>query len=172
MGIRNQAGLDAHIQGLREAKAAFQKMPEVFRDRMLAATETTVREIARLAQANLRRSPSIQTRALHDHVAWKMTRTNGRGKVGIAMGSTTIAGRRVKGIIVAGRGGSALRSAGARRDIPSKRAHHVEFGNVHMPAEPFMRPAAEAEKNNYLDRCKRAGQEAERDLAAIGGGLR
>jgi len=28
----------------------------------------------------------------------------------------------------------------------SKYAHHVEFGNVHMAAEPFMRPAADAGK--------------------------
>jgi HK97 gp10 family phage protein len=163
--IFNQAGLGAHVRGLSEAKAAFQRLPEVVRARMLAATETTVREIARGAQARLRASPSIQTRALHDHVAWKVTKSNGRGRVGIATGSTVIGGTRVRGLVTAGRGGSALKSAGARIDKPSRRAHFVEFGTAHMPAEPFMLPAADAEKGHHLARCKAAGQEIERDLS-------
>lgn len=167
----NSAAIAGYVRGLREAKAAFQKMPEVFRERLLTATETTVREIARQAQARLRSSPSIQTRALHDRVAWKVTRTNGRGRVGISSGTTTIGGTRVKGIVTAGRGGSAMKSAGARIDRPSRRAHFVEFGTRRMPAEPFMVPALEAEQNPYLARCRAAGAAAERDLATSGGGL-
>src|SRR4051794_4457084 len=110
--VYNQAGLDAYIRGLKEAKAAFQRVPEVMRDRLLAATETTVREIARGAQSRLRASPSIQTRALYNHVVWKITKTNGRGKVGIASGTE------------------------ANGDNPAKRAHFVELGTVNMPAEP------------------------------------
>lgn len=170
----SESAIGGHVQGLREAKAAFQALPEAMRDRSLQATETTSSEIARGAQARLLRSPSVETRALHDHVAWKVTKTNGRGKVGIRAGTTTITVGtrkiRVKGIITAGRDGSASLSAGARKDNPARRAHFIEFGARHMRAEPFMIPAAEAEKGPHLDRMKRAGKAVEQDLAKIGGG--
>jgi hypothetical protein len=35
-----------------------------------------------------------------------------------------------------------------------------------MKAEPFMIPAADAEKAPYLQRCNQAGKLAERDLSA------
>jgi HK97 gp10 family phage protein len=168
----NQAAIAGYIQGLREAKAAFQALEPTFREHMADATETTVREIARGAQARLRSSPSIQTRNLHNAVGWSMNRKNGRGRAGITNTTTTlnVGGRRirVKGIITAGRGGSALKSAGARVDRPGRRAHFVEFGTRTMKAEPFMVPAAAAEKGPYLDRAKQAGKLAEKDLAAIG----
>lgn len=178
----NAAAIGAHVEGLREAKAAFQALPEIVRDAMLAATEVTVREIARGAKARLQASPSIQTRNLYNAVAWSINKKNGRGRVGIGMGTTTIttqasfargviAGRkiRVKGIITAGAGGGA---AGGRIDKPSKRAHYVEFGTKHMPAEPFMIPAADAEKDHFLARCRAAGRTIETETARIGGGSR
>lgn len=170
----NQAGIAGHIRGLREAKAAFQKLPEVVRANMLDAVETTVREIARGAQARLQASPSIQTRNLYNAVAWRVTKTNGRGRVGITSGTTTIqiGARkvRVKGIITAGRGGSASTSAGAKLDRPSRRAHFVEFGTRHHSAEPFMTPAAESQKQPFLVRARAAGKGIERDMATVGGG--
>ena len=168
-----RAALDAKIQGLREAKAAFQALPEVTRDRLNAATEITVREIARLAKANLLASPSIQTRSLLNAVAWKMNYQNGRGSVGIANVTTTltVGGKkvRVKGVIVAGKGGSALTSAGAKRISPRRYAHLVEFGSRLAGKEPFMLPAADAEQQPHLDRYLRAGKQIEQDLSAIGG---
>ena len=170
----NAAAVGAHIQGMRELKRAFQALPEIVRERMLVATEETVRAIASKAQERLRSSPAIRTRALHDHVAWQVTKTNGRGKVGVKTGTTTmtIGGRRrrVKGIITAGAGGSASTSAGATKIQPTRYAHLVEFGTKHMPAEPFMMPAAESEKGRFLERCKAAGPDIERDVAKIGGG--
>lgn len=162
------------VQGLREAKAAFQAMPEVFRDRLNWATEVTVREIARHAQSNLKASPSIRTRSLLDHIAWKINQKNGRGRVGVSSGSTVISAPpghvgkstiRVKGIILAGKGGGA---AGGKRVMPSRYAGLVEKGTRHMPAEPFMLPAAESQEQPYLDRCRAAGRDAEKDLANIG----
>jgi HK97 gp10 family phage protein len=151
-----------HVQGLREAKAAFNALPRIVREQMLAATETTVREIARGAQARLESSPSIRTRALYNHVAWKVTPTNGRGRVGIATGTTTsvIAGVkvRVKGI----------QTAGGHVIQPTRYAHLVEHGTRHMPAEPFMLPATEAQKQPYLERCRAAGKGIEKNVAAIG----
>lgn len=168
----NNTSLAGRIQGLREAKAAFQALPDIVRGRMLAATETTVSEIARGAQARIKGHPSIDTGALYDHVAWSVTKTNGHGKVGIASGTTTfnVNGRKVKvkGVIVAGKGGSALKSDGAKVKRPSHYAHMVEFGTRHMSAAPFMIPSAEAEKDPYLERCRNAGRSIETDVAAIG----
>lgn len=165
----NAAAIGAWVDGMRQAKAAFAAMPLATQERMRGATETTVREIARGAQSRLERSPSVQTRNLLNHVKWSVTKSNGRGRVGIAAGSTTIAvaGRkvRVKGIIIAGKRGGA---AGGRRDIPARRAHLVEFGARHQPAEPFMIPSADAEKPHYLDRCRKAGPLIENDLRKIG----
>lgn len=164
----NASAITAHVQGLREAKAAFQAVPEVFRERLADATETTVKEIARAAQARLLSSPSVQTRNLLNAVGWTMNRSNGRGKAGIQNVTTTlqVGNRRirVKGIVKAGAGGSASKAAGASIDRPARRAHYVEKGTRKMPAEPFMLPAAESQEQPYLSRTMAAGQLAERDL--------
>jgi hypothetical protein len=90
-GRPNNAGaIAAKIQGLREAKAAFQALPEIVRDAMLDATTTTVQMIASGAKARILASPSVQTRALYNHIAWSVTKTNGRGRVGVASGTTTV----------------------------------------------------------------------------------
>lgn len=166
--------LAKHVQGLREAKAAFQAMPDAARLRLLSATEMTVREIARGAKQRLQSSPSVRTRALLNHVVWTINKKNGRGRVGISAGSTTIRNpqmggigrntRKIKGIVVRSARG------GARLDMPSRRAHFVEFGTQEMKAEPFMIPATEAEQQPYLSRCKGIGRLLEQDVAKIGGG--
>src|SRR6185503_2200762 len=167
----NQSALAGKIQGLREAKAAFQAMPQVVRDRLNAATVTTISEIARHAKAHLLSSPSIRTRSLYNAVAFVMNEKNGRGKVGIANVTTTmsVGGKkvRVKGLIVAGKGGSALTSAGAKRIIPRQYATKVELGTRFMKAEPFMMPAVESQKQPYLERCQARGKDIEKDLSAI-----
>lgn len=165
----NSAAITASVQGQREAKAAFQAVPEVFRNRLLAATETTLSEIVRGARARVLASPSVRTRNLYNAIGYTLSKANGRGRAGIMNVTTTIqvGGRkvRVRGIITAGRGGSASTAAGARADRPARRAHFVEFGTSKMRAEPFMIPATEAQRQPHLRRCQAAGQEAERDLA-------
>lgn len=160
----------ANVTGLAELKAQFKRLPDVVQERLNEATEISVQEGARIAQANLMRSPSMNTRALHDHVGWAMNKKAGRGSFGIKRATTVfnIGGKkvRVKGIIKAGAGGGA---AGGSKDQPSRRAHFVEFGTVHMAAEPFMIPAAESIKAPYLDRCIRAGKDIERDMSVVGG---
>jgi hypothetical protein len=157
-----------HVKGLREAKAAFNALPAIVRENMLAATETTVREIARGAQARLQSSPSIRTRALYNHVAWKVTKSNGRGRVGIADGVVTVAEGSQKSLkvrdIIAHRGGRLISVR------PVRYAHLVEHGRRGVPAEPFMLPAAEAQKQPYLERCRAAGRGIEKDVATIGQG--
>lgn len=169
------ATLNEQIAGMRAAKAAFTALPEVTRDRLNHATFTTISEIARIAKGHLLSSPSIDTRSLYNHVAFIMNEKNGRGKAGISPGSTTVrvGGKRVrlKGIVIAGKGGSASTAAGAKTIIPSKYSTKVEFGTRHMKAEPFMGPAVEDQKQPYLDRCVARGKDIERDLAAIGSRL-
>jgi hypothetical protein len=135
-----------NVIGVPETKAQLARIPDVFRERMNDATEVTSKEIARGAQARLLSSPSIRTRHLYNAVIATMNRRTGRGKAGVSSASFTLAGGRV--------------------DLPSKRAHFVELGTVNMPAEPFMVPAAEAQKGPYLERCNQAGKLAERDLSA------
>ena len=165
----NSTAIAGHIKGLKEAKAAFQALPQLMREGLLEATEASVREIARLAQAKVASSPSINTRTLYDSIGWSINKKNGRGRAGVSNIKTTIqvGGKkyRVKGRIIVGRGGGA---AGSRLIRPSRYAHLVEFGARHMKAEPFMIPAAEAEKLPYLRRCQRAGKEVEPKVAAIG----
>lgn len=172
----NSAAIAGYVAGLKEAKAAFQALPEIASDLLNDATELTVREVVRHAQAKLQSSPSIQTRNLYNHVTWSLNRKSGRGKAGIATGSSVISAQaghvgkstiRVKGIVMAGKGGGA---AGGRLDKPSRRAHFVEFGTKHMKAEPFMIPAAEGQTAPFLNRCKGAGPLIEKGVAAIGMG--
>ena len=167
--VARQAGLASKIQGLREAKAAFQALPAIVRDAMLVATETTASELARNAKVNILRSPSVQTRTLYNSVVYAVTRTNGRARVGITAGSTRIGAVRVKGTVIAGTGGSTLKSQGARRMNPAKYAKFIEFGSRTQPAEPFMIPAAQGQQGPYLDRCRAAGRVIEQNAAAIGG---
>lgn len=157
------------LRGLPSCYAAFKAMPEAFRDSLNDATELTVREIVRNAKARIVASPSIQTRGLLNHIAWSMNYKNGRGRAGVSSGSTVITvgtkKLRVKGLVIAGPGGGA---GGGRLDMPSKRAHFVEFGTRHMPAEPFMRPAAEGQRMAYIHRCEAAGRRTEQTLAHVG----
>jgi len=174
----DSAAIAEYVKGLREAKAAFQQMPEIVRDRLNDATEMTVREISRLGKVQVQRSPSIRTRALLNAIGWSMNRKNGRGRAGImavstiisnptlgAVGKTTI---KVKGILIPGKGGSARTSKGAKLIRPQRYAHFVEFGTRKMPAEPFMIPAAKSQEQPYLDRCKARGPEIVKDMGAIG----
>lgn len=158
------------VRGLAAAKAAFQALPQIVRERMLEATETTSKEVARGGQARLLASPSIVTRDLYNAVKWAINKKTGRGKAGIADETFTVKEQAnfARGVI----GGRRIRVRGTvvgnRLDRPSRRAHFVEFGTQKMRAEPFMIPAAEAEKGPYLERAKRAGKSIEQDMAKIG----
>lgn len=168
----NTDAIQAKIQGMRELKAAFQALPEITRDALNVATETTAKEIVRAAKGRIQSSPSIRTRSLLNHIGYSMSPKTGRARVGVSSGSTTmvIGGKKVKvkGIIKLGRGLSAKTSAGATKIVPSKYAKFVEFGTVRMPAEPFMIPSANDQKQPYLSRCQAAGKKIEQGAAAIG----
>ena len=164
-----RAGLAVKIQGLREAKRAFQALPEVTREAMLSAVEMTARELARNAQAKIASSPSINTRSLYNSIAWKVTKTNGRAKVGVSAGATRQFDARsekrvtIKGTYVQSRSGK------TRLVRPDRYAHFVEFGTRKQPAEPFMIPAAEGQKGPFLDRLKAAGRKVDQGMGNVGG---
>jgi HK97 gp10 family phage protein len=170
---KGQAGLAAKIQGLREAKRAFQALPEATRDAMLGAVEMTASELVRAAKATLQANPSIRTRSLYNALAYRVTKTNGRAKVGVGTGSTTglfSAGTGVAGELKRRRIKGYLHGEGARTRLvrPDFYAKFVEFGTRRMPAEPFMIPSAEGQKGPFLDRCKAAGRKIEQNVAAVG----
>jgi HK97 gp10 family phage protein len=172
----NQAAIANHIQGMRELKAKFQALPEETREAFNKATWTTMSEIRRLARQHLMSSPAIRTRALHDHVDFKLNEKNGIGVVGISTARTTISvnsGKsfRVKGIVIAGRGGSASTSQGAKFIRPTRYAHLIEFGRARAKAEPFMRPAVQAQKGQYESRMRDAARGVERKLSTTSGML-
>lgn len=164
----NPTALANHIQGLREAKAAFQALPQITRDRLNAATETTASEIVRGAKARILSSPSVRTRALYSAIAYTMNKANGRAKAGVQTLTTTFLSAGVK-VKIKGRYDQASDGSWNPTKIqPTRYAHLVEFGTKSMPAEPFMVPATEAEKLFYLQRCQAAGRLIEHDVAAVG----
>lgn len=154
-----------HIQGLREAKAAFQRLPAALREELNEATELTLKLIVSRARSRVITSPSIQTRALLNAIGYSLNKKSGRGRAGItavttkiSVGSSKI---RIKGFLVAGKGGSASTAKGARLIRPSRYAHFIEFGTRRQRAEPFMIPATEQSKAAYLSACRDAGQRLE-----------
>jgi HK97 gp10 family phage protein len=43
---------------------------------------------------------------------------------------------------------------------------YVEFGTRHAPARPFFRPAAESERDGFIQRMRQIGGRLERDLSS------
>ena len=176
MARPNNAGaISAYLDGKREAVAKFAALPPFMQEKRINVNSATAAAIAIGARQRLISSPSIQTRHLYDHVQWSINKRTGVAKVGVTAGSSMVNVRpgvrknvRVKGILIAGRGGSALRSKGARLDVPARRAHLIEFGWSHAPAEPFMIPSTDAQKGPHLDRWRAAGRQLERDMAGLG----
>jgi hypothetical protein len=168
------------VEGLREAKAKFAALPPFMQQKRIDVNSATAAAVALGAKQNLIASPSIRTRSLYNHVNWKITKTSGVALVGVTSGSTVqrmtvrvgnaavLKNVRVKGIVIAGRGGSALTSQGARLIRPSRYAHLIEFGWSKAPAEPFMIPATARQKEPHLQRWRAAGKQLERDMAGVG----
>jgi HK97 gp10 family phage protein len=151
-----------HIRGLYEAIAAFAALPQAYREELNAATAATTKAIEAGAKARIVASPSIRTRALLTHIVSQMNAATGRGRIGIADGGVTYTVER-----------RATRKGGKphlaiHRAVPSKYAHFVEFGTKHMPAEPFMIPAARSQQAPYVERCKAAVARANERLKVTG----
>lgn len=146
-----------HVKGIIAARKAFQAVEPVMRAKLAEATERTVYAVERRAVQNV----PTHTGTLRQHIGSTFSKRSGFGKVGIRPGR----------VVIAGTGGSAFTKHGARVLEPRKYAHFVEFGTSDIQAQPFMLPAAQAERVAYAQRLKASGAEAERDLSRIGGGL-
>lgn len=146
------------IDGLPEMRAAFKRLPDVTRDAMAAATLATAQAIASQAAAHLVPGHGVQTGQLKRSLGASLNKSTGEGRVGI---------RRGFNLAIAGTNGSALHRHGARLHVPTKIGHLVEFGHGGShpaKAHPFMRPAYKAEEGPFLERCRRAGAEIERQM--------
>ena len=135
-------------------KRAFRAAGPEFKARANDATEATVYAVERRATQNV----SVDTGTLRSFIGSTFSKRTGFGRVGVRSGRVAIAGV----------GGSALTSRGARLIEPKKYAHMVEFGTSKMSARPFMLPAAEGERSNYATRMRDAGRQAEQALSNIG----
>lgn len=175
MARPNNAGaIGAYVEGMREAKAKFQALPPFMQQQRINVNSATAAAVVLGAKQRLLASPAIRTRNLFNHVTWKINTSSGIAVAGVSSGSTVVNARpgvrknvRVKGIVIAGRGGSAQTSMGARIDRPSRRAHLIEFGWAKAPAEPFMIPSADAQKEPHLQRWRAAGRQLEREMAGV-----
>lgn len=141
----------SHVRGLIQARKAFKALAPEVQAQLAEATEKTVWAVKQRAQASV----PVDTGTLKDHIASTFSARSGFGRVGIAAGRVAIAGR----------GGSASTSAGARLLEAKRYGPLVEFGTSKMPGRPFMLPAAEGERQAYAQRLKDAGRRAERNLA-------
>lgn len=144
--------LRGEVRGIIAARKAFQALPQVMRDQFNEATEDTAIALA----ADARQRVPVDTGTLRDHIGHSFSKRSGFAKVGIRPGRVAIAGA----------GGSALTSSGARLLEPRKYARMVEFGTVKQTAQPFMLPAAEGQRVHYARRLRDAGKRGERQLAS------
>lgn len=136
------------LSGYREAVRAFQALPDVAQQRLGQATEQTAFAIIQKARQLVR----VRTGALQGKLNYKYSDKTGVAVAGVESGGV---------------------DTPQGYEIPGHIAHLVEFGHGGprpAPAYPFMIPAAEAERGNYLQRCQDAGRNIERDLTS-GGGL-
>lgn len=134
----------SNVQRLREAKAAFNALPDIVREAMNDATEVT---LERIRASAVQRVP-VRYGFLRDRIKWKLNRKIGFGRVGISNEqATTPDGKTV---------------------YPSLYGKFAEFGTIHQHAHPFMAPAAEAEVNPHIQRCRDARSLIEKEAAAIG----
>lgn len=147
------------VKGVKNAVATFKRVPVVVQAHLLDATERTALAIRGRARAKVR----VRHGYLKDKIDYSISPKTGVAKVGITAGT----------VATAGEGGSALHSEGATSHTPTKYGFLIEFGHggPHpAPAFPFMRPSAEEEVQPYLDRCRQAGADAEKELAERGTG--
>lgn len=168
------------VTGLKEARAAFRRLPDVVRERMADATEQSCTRL--LSDARRRVAPHRRYGFLERYLAQSINRKSGEGRVGLPRVAAVIpAGASpsdTRTAVIRRKGASTFhvygagRAKGAKVVYPSKYGHLVEFGHrrgrghAEAPAYPFMIPAAEAEKGHYLQGCRKAGQQIERDMSA------
>jgi hypothetical protein len=152
------------IEGLKAARAAFKQLSEKLQVELGTAALTTAR--ATMARAGAKvpvrhdAIPGYSGGALRDAISAKLDARTGEAKCGLMF----------KRIAIAGTGGSALKSKGARLIQPTKYGHLVEFGFHHYRAgwiagTSFMISSAEEERSNYVALCSKVGKDVSQQLS-------
>lgn len=131
------------VSGLRELGAAMKALGNDMGLKVArAATGAAAQPVKRRAIANIMASPSVDTGSLKSAVIVKRL-----GKRDSNLTSEHI-------VTVRGRGKTRISKRGKLLGQFAPHASKVEFGTVHMPAEPFLRPAFESEKDTALQKMQ------------------
>jgi len=128
------------VDGLRALGEAMRKLDKSVSLRAArAATAAGATIIKKAAKKNVKASPSVDKGDLLASIISKRL-----GKTEAEFTSEHI-------VTVRGRGKTTTKKDGtSSTTLGAPHAHLVEFGTVNMPAEPYLRPAFEAEKGNAV----------------------
>lgn len=128
------------VKGLRELGKAMQALGDDIGLKIArAATAAAAQPVKKRAIANIIASPSVDTGSLKNSVIVKRL-----GKKESKLTSEHI-------VTVRGRG---KKKKDGTRQTEAPHGSKVEFGTIHMPAEPFLRPAFESEKGAALTKMQ------------------
>ncbi|MEO6709305.1 MAG: HK97-gp10 family putative phage morphogenesis protein [Planctomycetota bacterium] len=139
------------VLGLRELGQAFARLSDDMQKKAArAATNAAAQVVKKRAVLNIITSPSVETGALKRSVIVKK----------LPPSQTPLTSEHI--VTVRGRG-KKLKSGKTQDSAPY--AHFLEFGSVKMPAEPFLRPALDAGKQEAIQAMK--DKLADRIAAAV-----
>jgi HK97 gp10 family phage protein len=131
------------VEGLKELGEAFRRISHDMQIRAgRSATGAAATPIKRRAIRNIKSSPSVETGALSKSVIVKRLPKQ-QTPPDTSEHIVTVRGR-----------GKKLKSGRVQDSAPH--ASKVEFGTVHMPAEPFLRPALDAGKGEAVEAMKKS----------------
>lgn len=150
------------VEGLREMGAAMRELSGPAALRVAGSmTGAGAQVIKKESIHNVERSPSIETRSLHDSVIVKK----------IPRSQTNLTSEHI--VTVRGRGKIIKRGKRkGQRETEAPHARFVEFGTVSMPAEPFLRPAFDQKKGAAVDAMKARGAKRLQEEARKAVGLK
>lgn len=129
--------IEFNLFGEKELMAVFEALPERMQKNVLsAAVRGGAAVISKAAKRNLKTNNSIRTGLLHKSITIKVKRYTSQGVIYAAVG----ANRSTVGTLPNG-----------RRLVPANYAHLVEKGTRNSRAEPFMRPALDANRKRVFE---------------------
>lgn len=132
------ASTTVKVEGLRELGEAMRSLGRDIALRVSGqATAAGAAPIKKRAIHNVETSPSVDTGSLRDAIIVKK----------LPRSQTDLTSEHI--VTVRGRGKKHTNTK--RKQSIAPHAHLVEFGTVNMPAEPFLQPAFNTEKNSALD---------------------
>ncbi len=128
-----------HVDGLRELGEKLRLLDAKVSKRLAGrSTGKAANGIKKLAKLKIRSNPSVDTGSLYDAVIVKK----------IPKSQSALTSEHI--VTVRGRGKPRISKKGIKQ-AQAPHASLVEYGTVHMPAEPFMRPAWDNGKTGALN---------------------